>query len=169
MKKLGLIILGFIIGALLTYKFCPRVEEKNNEVEEITKPAGIISVEEAIVLNNNWTKYRKEAVDSAAARQGRKIDKRSTSWTLKEIRDYLDYAEAESKNMGYTMDGIQVYLGVYEENAGAEKSNYTTMFIAPTGNESLSKASMIPFNNNIFIGNPPVPPLNAGVGGGGYP
>ncbi|MEP1489445.1 MAG: hypothetical protein ABJK28_13570 [Algibacter sp.] len=168
MKKLSYIIIGALIGAFATYYFCPRTLEAEKE-SKIVKPKGVISVEDAIALNNNWTKYRKAAVDSAAQKQGRKVDKRSTKWKLEDIRNYLDYAEAESKYMGYTMDGIKVYLGVYGEDAGPEKSNYTTMFIAPTGGISLSEASVVPFNFSSVVGDPPVPPLNQGSGGGEYP
>lgn len=170
MKKSGLIILGFIIGAFATYYLCPRELEQEHSEIEIVKPKGVISVEQAIILNDNWTKYRKAAVDSAAQQQGRKVDKRSTKWSLEDIRNYLDYAEVESDKLGYTMDGIQVYLGVYGDNAGSEKANYTTMFIAPTGSKSISKGSVTPFKSNALTLKIAVLPLNNGTGGeGGYP
>lgn len=183
MKKITYILLGFIIGAVLTYYFCPRPDDSETtetvesqesaESEAIAetkfvKPSGVISVEEAIELNDNWTKFRQKAVDSASRRQGRNIDKRSVGWAVKDVRDYLNWAEAESESQGYSMDSIYVYLGVYGKKAPKRKANYTTMFIAPKGQKLTSEASTLP----LFTGmrGSKVPPLNEGTGGGSsYP
>lgn len=186
MKKLTYVILGFIIGAVLTYYFCPRPDDsqttetiestestKSEESEalaetKLVKPSGVISVEEAIELNDNWTKFRKKAVDSASKKEGRDIDKRSVGWAVKDIRDYLNWAEAESKNQGYSMDSIYVYLGVYGKKAPKKKANFTTMFIAPKGQKLTSEASSFPLN--MRLRGSTVPPLNEGTGGqAGYP
>lgn len=167
MKQLSYIILGFIIGGLLTYYFCPRIEQL--PVKHI-KPKSVITIEQAKVLSDNWTIHRKPAVDSAAKKQGRQQDDRSTYWTLDDIENYLGYAKNYSDSLGYTMTGIRVYLGEYGENAGQTKKNLTTMFIVPTGEKAKSQASSLnlflpPTDNNI-----PVPPLNKGDGGNaGYP
>ncbi|CAH8282921.1 hypothetical protein EV196_11522 [Mariniflexile fucanivorans] len=168
MKNLIYIILGAIIGAVLTYYFCPRQLEGEESVK-IVKPKNVISVKEAKVLNDNWTLYRKAAVDSAAQKQGRKEDDRSTYWSLTDIENYLEFAKNESDSLGYQMTGIRVYLGVYGKDADESKKDLTTMFIVPTG--SKSKASSLNLN---FIGNdedvPGGSPLNRGTGGGGgYP
>jgi hypothetical protein len=165
MKKLTYILLGFIIGCLLTYYFCPRVEQLP---DKIVKPQGVITVAQAKTLNDNWTLYRKSAVDSAAQKQGREQDDRSTYWDLEDIENYLGYAKKSSDSLGYTMTGIRVYLGVYGENTDKSKKNLTTMFIVPTGHKAMSEASTSFFSfqgsNNL-----PVSPLNKGAGGqGGY-
>ena len=166
MKKLIYIILGFIIGALLTYYFCPRFEQLP---AKIVKPKGVITVEQAKALNDNWTIHRKPAVDSAAKKQGRKQDDRSTYWDLEEIENYLGYAKHYSDSLGYKMTGIRVYLGEYGENAGQTKKNLTTMFIVPTGDKIKSEASSFYLNYRGSDGIP-VPPLNNGTGGdGSYP
>jgi len=170
MKNLIYVVLGFIIGAVLTYYFCPRpVDLETTETVEakIIKPKGVISVEKAIELNDNWTKYRKPAVDSAASRQGRKIDKRSTGWAVEDVRNYLDWAEVEANNQGYSMDSLYVYLGVYGEKTSENKRNYTTMFMAPKGQKLTSEASSFSL---ISLQVPNVEPLNEGNGGSsGYP
>ena len=165
MKNLTYIILGIIIGGLLTYYFCPRAEQP---LVKIVKPKNVITVEQAKVLNDNWTKHRQPAVDSAAREQGREQDDRSTYWDLQDIENYITYAKKTSDSSGYTMTGIRVYLGVYRENAEEDKKNLTTMFIVPTGYKSKSQASS--FNWNVQGGNNlPVSPLNKGAGGqGGY-
>lgn len=167
MKKLTYIILGFIIGAVLTYYFCPRPSDSGTteKVEtKVVKPSGVISVEEAIQLNNNWTKFRKKVVDSAAKKQGRKIDKRSVGWSVADVRNYLDWAEVESKNLGYSMDSIRVYLGVYDKKQGKNKDGFSTMFIAPSGAKLNSEAGFT--SSNFFQSG--VGPLNDGNGGGEY-
>lgn len=169
MKKLAYIILGFIIGAVLTYYFCPRPDDTEAMDTKIVKPKGVISVKEAKVLNTNWTDFRKAAVDSAAKKQGRNKDNRSTYWSLEDIENYLLYAKAQSDTLGYDMTGIRVYLGVYGKNAGQSKKDLTTMFIVPTGKKSHSKAGMLNYN---FQRDQDIPgdPLNEGNGGnGGYP
>ncbi|AXP82710.1 hypothetical protein CJ739_3648 [Mariniflexile rhizosphaerae] len=166
MKKLSYIILGIIIGALVTYFFCPR--EKGEDPVKIVKPKGVISVEKAKELNANWTLHRKAAVDSAAQKQGRKQDDRSTYWSLEDIENYLGYAKNQADSLGYQMTGIRVYLGVYGKNAGLTKKDLTTMFIVPTGKKSTASS----LNLNLRGGHEDVPvdPLNEGAGGtGGYP
>ncbi|WP_406683753.1 hypothetical protein N1F78_13830 [Seonamhaeicola sp. MEBiC1930] len=167
MKNLRPLILGIIIGALATYFFCPRQagKEENVVTAEILKPKGVITVEQALELNDNWTKYRKPAVDSCitAQTQGKiKVDDRSVGWSVKDIKDYLIYAETEADKFGYSMDSIRVYLGVYGANA-PHKANYTTMFIAPKGQKLTAEASSIPFVLPTQF--PGTPPLNDGSGG----
>ena len=167
MKNLVYLILGFIIGALLTYYFCPR--EIGQEPIKIVKPKGVISVEKAKELNANWTAFRKGAVDSAAQKQGRSEDDRSTYWSLDDIQNYLAYAQNQADSLKHDFTGIRIYLGVYGKNAGQTKKDLTTMFIVPTGKKSKSEASSLPF----FQGGDkdlPIPPLNDGTGSGnGYP
>lgn len=169
MKKTAYLILGFIIGGVLTYYFCPRSVEVGITEVKVVKPKGVISVSEATALSENWSKFRKQAVDSASARHGRKNDNRSVSWSLEDIENYLAYAKQESKALGYDMTGITVYLGVYGKNAGQSKKDLTTMFIAPTGKKTRSEANSL----NLSLlggGRLPVDPLNDGDGGNnGYP
>ncbi|HMQ44186.1 hypothetical protein [Mariniflexile maritimum] len=167
MKNVSYLILGFIIGAVLTYYFCPRQLEE--PITRIVKPKGVISQEQAKLLNEEWTIYRKAAVDSAAQKQGRKEDDRSTYWTLEDIENYLVYAKNQADSLGYAMTGIRVYLGVYGKNADETKRNLTTMFLVPTGKKTQSKASTftLPPSNDDDL---PVNPLNDGDGGpDGYP
>src|SRR5690606_18320093 len=128
MKKLPYILLEIIIGGLLTYYFCPRSEPK----VKIVKPKGVISIEQAKALSDNWTLYRKPAVDSAAKKQGREQDDRSTYWDLEDVENYIGFAKKSSDSWGYRMTGMRVYLGAYGENAAEDEKNLTTMFIVTT-------------------------------------
>ncbi|APY12480.1 hypothetical protein BWZ22_15185 [Seonamhaeicola sp. S2-3] len=166
MKNLRPLIIGIIIGALATYFFCPRqsIEEGNNPPKKIVKPKGVISVEAAKILNNNWNKERKQAVDSAARRYGREKDNRWVWWPVEDVENYLTYAKHYSDSIGYNMTGLRVYLGVYGNIKGSKKQNLTTMFVVPTGNKAQSNASTLnflpPTEEDI-----PIPPLNNGSGG----
>lgn len=166
MKKTSLFLLGIIIGAFATYFFCPR--QVDTHVEKIVKPKGVINQEAAKELNANWTLHRKQAVDSAAQKQGRKKDDRSVWWSLEDVENYLAYAKNQADSLGYDMNGIRVYLGVYGKNAGQAKKDLTTMFLVPTGKISKSQASSIilSFSDSDL----PINPLNDGQGGSdGYP
>ncbi|WP_339918229.1 hypothetical protein [Yeosuana marina] len=166
MKKTSLFLLGIIIGAFATYFFCPR--QVDTHVEKIVKPKGVINQETAKELNANWTLHRKQAVDSAAQKQGIKKDDRSVWWSLEDVENYLAYAKNQADSLGYDMNGIRVYLGVYGKNAGQAKKDLTTMFLVPTGKISKSQASSIilSFSDSDL----PIDPLNDGQGGSeGYP
>jgi hypothetical protein len=172
MKNLGPMVIGIIIGALVTYFAVPKLVDAPGDAPEgkITKPKGTISIAKATELSNNWAKYRKPAVDSCARAGGQKQDDRNVSWSLKELQEYIRYAKHESKKLGYEMTGIRVNLGVYGAHATPECRNLTTMFIEPIGHKAVSKASSLNLNLNLQYGGIPVPPHNRGHGGGdGYP
>ncbi|WP_298238055.1 hypothetical protein [uncultured Algibacter sp.] len=169
MKKLGSIIIGFILGALLTYYFCPRSLDTEEEIA-IVKPKGVISITNAKELNKNWTDFRQAAVDSAAKKQGRNKDNRWVWWSLDEVENYIAYSKNQTDSLGYEMTGLRFYLGVYGNNKGQNKKNLTTLFAVPTGKKSISEASSFYLN---FLANEDIPgglPFNNGTGGsGGYP
>ncbi|MGB5417529.1 hypothetical protein [Algibacter sp.] len=170
MKKLGSIVLGIIIGALLTYYFCPRqCGDKPTMQAENRIPKDTISVEQAKILSDNWGNNNPVEIDSLLEVEGSRKKTRSVYWSLDEVNEYLAYAQAKSDTLGYKMTGIRVYLGNYGKNPDPVKKNRNTMFIVPTGMKSTSKASSL----NLFLppsdGDIPAPPLNEGAGGsGGY-
>ncbi|MEP3837739.1 MAG: hypothetical protein ABJM36_08830 [Algibacter sp.] len=171
MKKLGPVIFGFVIGAILTYYFCPR--PLNGELtmgSEYVIPKDTISVTEAKVLSANWEKNNETEIDSTIAVEGPRKKMRSVWWSLKDVNEYLAYAQAKSDTLGYKMTGVRIYLGNYGASEKASKKNRNTMFMVPTGPKSKSKASSL----NMFLppsdSDIPAPPLNDGGGGdNGYP
>ena len=171
MKKLGPIILGFIIGAVLTYYFCPRQIDDmyTMEVENVI-PKDTISVAEAKILSKNWEQNNPIEVDSTIEVEGSKKKIRSVWWSLDEVNEYLAYAKEKSDTLGYKMTGVRIYLGNYGKVKDPIKKNRNTMFMVPTGARSTSKASSL----NVFLPpqdpDIPAPPLNEGQGGNeGYP
>lgn len=160
MKNLLTLLLGLIIGALIMYFYCC-ADAKDMTPMDIVKPKGVITESEGKVLD--------KAFDSRHALISRNIvkrpDNRSSWWSLKDMRDYLNYAENQSKNLGYTMDGVRVYLGAYPDTKvdTTVTVGYTTMFIVPTSSEVSAKGG-----SAARAGSGDVPggdPLNQGSGG----
>lgn len=170
MKKLAYIILGFIIGAVLTYYFCPRpIDDMQPMHVENRAPKDTISVEEATKLFKNWKQNNAIEIDSTLEVEGSRFKNTNVGWSLDVIKNYLAYAEAKSDSLGFTMDGIRIYNGNYGKIENKSLKNRNTLFIVPTGYKKLSKASTLNFatqgNKDL-----PVNPLNKGTGGqGGYP
>ena len=174
MKKILVFLLGFIIGALAMYYYCCSRSD-SDELDKKTafvRPNGVITPAQATALDANWTKSRKRAVDSVAGRP----DNRSSWWSLEDLQNYLAYAENQAGELGYEMNGIRVYLGVYQGDASNGKADYTTMFIVPTGRSLHSGANFnllnftmqsdkgdIPGGDGMNDGEPGDPP------GGNYP
>jgi len=101
----------------------------NTKPVKITKPAHAISVNRAKMLSNNYT-----ARYDSISRIIKKEDNRSTWYSLKELKTYIAYIEAQGKEQGYAVDGIRFYLGAYSaDNKNPKKQNETTIFLAPTG------------------------------------
>lgn len=172
MKKLGLISVGVIIGALLSYFFIPKAAD-TNKIPQITKaekkvtaPKDTISIKEATKLFKNWQKNNKTEIDPTIEVEGSRTKTTNVAWSLKDVRAYLDFAEARADSLGFTMTGIRVYEANYGKNPNRALKNRNTLFIVPTGGKKLSKASIF----NILIqgdGNLPIPPMNHGGGGQG--
>ena len=129
MKNLGILILGILIGMIAMYLYFGKTEEEP-QVAEIIKPKGLITPAEAKVINDNWTKERANLLfDSIAGRP----DNRSAWWSVEDIQNYINYAENQTGELGYEMDGLRVYFGVYPNAAPDGRANYSTLFIVPTG------------------------------------
>jgi len=172
MKKLSYLVIGCIIGAIVTYSFKPEDIQSNSmgltQKKRVKKPEGVITRAEAKALNDNWTKFRGRAVDSASKKHGgKKKDTRNVWWSIEDIEDYIAYARYEADSLGYSVTGLRVYLGVYGHKEKRKKRDLTTMFIVPTGERLVSKGSSF----NLSLGDEqtdmPTDPLNKGTGGQG--
>ncbi|WP_412985545.1 hypothetical protein [Pontimicrobium sp. IMCC45349] len=104
---------------------------------------GIVSPKELQELNDNYTS-RWELITRDITKQD---DNRSSWWSLEDLRAYLDYAENQAKELGYTMNGIRVYSGAYPEVDG--QPGYTTAFIVPTADIPEGKDGGGSGNNDI--------------------
>ena len=164
MKKLLPLILGILIGALATYYFYQNTENVHADIQAtINKPSGVISPKQAMALDQAYDARYKLISDSIVTREGG--DNRSVWFSLKDVGDYLDYAENQTKGLGYTMDGVRIYMAAYP-NDPKLGAGYSTVFMVPTGNEALSEGSSSFFKLKRTGGDiPGGDGLNGGTGG----
>ncbi len=135
MKKLVFLLFGIVIGVGVSY-FYLNGQEATLE-EEIVKPKGLITPEEAKALDQAFNSRHTLISDSIV----KKPDNRSSWYSLEDMRNYLKYAENQSRELGYTMNGVRIYLGAYPNTP--KNIGYTTMFLVPTGTKSISQGSML--------------------------
>ena len=140
MKKILLLLVGFILGALAMYYYCCAKGEESQETMAIVKPKGVITPNEARVLDRAFDSRHKLISDSITKRS----DNRSSGWSLVDLRNYLNFAEQEADGLGYVMQGVRVYLGAYPDNG--DEVGYTTMFFVPTGMPKKSEGNMLNFS-----------------------
>ena len=168
MKKVIPFLLGLVIGFAICYFTKGTTESaETTETARVSPPKGLITEAEGIELNNAYTPRHRLISDSILRRD----DNRSSWWPLQDVRDYLDYAENQSRQLGYTMSGVRIYLGAYPDTQ--EGPGYTTVFMVPIGTKGTSEAAML---NLRFFGDGDIPGgdgLNAGGNGqppgGNYP
>ncbi|WP_299521665.1 hypothetical protein [Winogradskyella sp.] len=99
----------------------------------MSNPKGLITPKEAKALNDAYSE-RHELISNEITKRP---DNRSVWYPLQDIKDYLAYAEAQAKDLGYKIDGIRIYCGAYPDEDG--QKGYTTSFIVPTASGSLGK------------------------------
>lgn len=135
MKKLALLILGFILGALAMYFYC----QKETPIEMLPPPPkGLITPAEAKVLDQAYDTRYKLVSDSIVTRAGG--DNRSSWFALEDVKGFLTYAQNQAGELNYTMNGVRIYLGAKPKDK--EGAGYTTMFMMPTGYINKSEGSM---------------------------
>ena len=135
MKQLLILFVGIVIGAGAMYLYCCQAKFDLNP----TAPHGLITSEQAKKLDEAYNPRYRLISDSLVKRPGG--DNRSSWFALKEVRKYLDYAENEAKELGYTMNGVRIYPGAHPDQNG--QSGYTTFFLVPTGHSHKSVATML--------------------------
>ena len=135
MKNVLLLLVGAIIGGLATFYLCPECSSEGLEPPEIIKPKGVISPKEAMTLDKAFDSRHRLISDSIV----RRPDNRSSWYSLDDMRNYLTYAENQAKELGYTMDGVRVYLGAHKDVDSVV--GYTTMFFIPTGYKNIAEGS----------------------------
>ncbi|WP_336069206.1 hypothetical protein [Mesoflavibacter sp. CH_XMU1404-2] len=119
MKNLLSLLIGLIIGALISYYFF--CSSGLTTPPPTTIPTGIITASEARNLNDNWTSYRKAANDSVA--YGGE-DNRSSWYSIDDMEYYINYAKDSLE-----ANGIRLYLGV---DTSFDDGGLTTIFMVPT-------------------------------------
>lgn len=158
MKNFALFVIGLLIGGLAVYFFYEK--ESQPIATDLIKPKGLITPSEAKTLDQAFNSRHQLISDSIVKRP----DNRSSWYAIEDLRNYLNYAENQAKDLGHTMDGIRLYLGSYPDTDN--KNGLTTLFFVPTGNENTSKGSVISIQN----GSPDIQGADGlNLGSNGYP
>jgi len=89
-------------------------------------PKGVITSDEARTLDQTFDSRHTLISNDIVKRP----DNRSSWWSLQDMKDYLESAEAQVKELGYEMNGVRVYLGAYPQTKAGV--GYSTMFMVPT-------------------------------------
>ncbi len=123
----------------------------------MSNPKGLITPAEAKKLNDAYTE-RHELISKNITKRP---DNRSSWYSLEEIKAFIEYAEAQAKDLGYEMDGIRIYCGAYPEENG--QAGYSTAFLIPTTSGSLGKdgngsSRDMPGGDGLNIGQQGQPP-----------
>lgn len=143
MRKFLIFILGLLIGGLAMHYYNSKPKE---ETVVRSTPKGLIAPDQAKTLDRAYNQRHKLISDSIVKRKDG--DNRSSWYALDDLRNYLNYAEKEATELGYTMNGVRIYLGAYPDENG--EAGYTTMFFIPTGKSNKAAASM--FNYSLMLG-----------------
>jgi len=158
MKNFGLLLFGILIGALAMYFYCCK-EDKMESMEAIAPPKGLISPTEARTLDQAFNLRHQLISDSIVGKPNG--DNRSSWYALEDINNYIKYADSQATSLGYTLNGLRVYLGAHASTP--KEVGLTTMFFAPTGYKTTAEGNMISFS--MRQGNPDIPGGN-GLNGG---
>lgn len=118
---------------------------------------GLITPAEAKKLNDAYTE-RCQLISKTITN---KPDNRSSWFSLSDLRDFLDTAEAEAKDLGYEMDGVRIYCGAYPTTKAGV--GYSTSFIVPTSTVGFGECGDgeshdIPAASGLNKGNLGIPP-----------
>lgn len=148
MKKIMYVLLGAALGVLGSYLYCSNCQVAETP-PEVVAPRGIITPAEATALDQAFNTRHELISDSIVGRP----DNRSSWYSLQDMKDYLSYAESQAKDLGYTMDGIRVYLGAHATVDSVP--GYTTLFFIPTGSEAVSEGSTAPLSARTGSGDIP--------------
>lgn len=161
MKKLGPILLGIILGVIGCYFYCTNCNLMVEAPEDpIVKPSGVITPNQAKTLSTAYNPRYELVSDSIFGAPD--LDNRSSWYSLVDVKNYLRYADSQATALGYNMDGIRIYLGAHPDG---KTPGYTTLFMTPTGNKSLSEGNSSLINFKRVVGGDI--PGGDGLNGGG--
>jgi len=158
MKKFALLILGFILGALAMY-FYFHNDKNVNDMADTPTPSGIIKPAEIKALTQAYNS-RYDSINNTVFKGVPGGDNRSSWYSIEDLENYLTLAKKQATELGYTMDGVRLYLGA--NPIVNNVPGYTTLLFVPTGQKNSSEGSMVNMSLQGGGGSPDIP------GGDGY-
>ena len=140
MKNLGILILGIILGALAMYFYCCKDISDMESEPPTAVVKGIIKAKEAKALDKAYDIKHRIINDSLFKKSTNGGDNRSSWWSISNIQNFINHAENQAGELGYSLDGLRVYLGSYPDKDG--ETGLTTMFIIPTCKKNTAKGGL---------------------------
>lgn len=168
MENLLLIIVALIIGIAIGYFLFKKLNGGTTspptiDPGDIGKPHGVIEVDDAIALHQNYKNTRYNVINEIMANATNNPDFKDTQFvwfSYEKMRKYMRYLEViQKKNKGNKpISGIRVYFGAYDDNGMIP--NQQTVFFTPTIKVDISEEhdnmKNLPFS---IIPNNPEEPL----------
>ncbi|RNC89400.1 MAG: hypothetical protein ED555_07870 [Allomuricauda sp.] len=135
MKKINSIILVLAVLFFVSCQETPK-EENTREMaqeEEVKPPAGIISLDEAKTLCDNYEERRIAGIkefEMASNPEEEFVPTQFIDFDFETIDNYLKYVKQEAKKAGVSPDSLRIYLGNYGKEG--KEPNRNTVFLLPT-------------------------------------
>lgn len=137
MKKLALVVLGIILGALAMYFY---FHSDKNTIEMAQAPKGIITPAEITALTQAYND-RYNTITNTYFKGIEDGDNRSSWYSIEDLEAFLALAKQQAGELGYTMNGVRLYLGAHP--TVDDIPGYTTLLFVPTGYENSSEGNIV--------------------------
>ncbi|QHI35263.1 hypothetical protein IMCC3317_06090 [Kordia antarctica] len=144
-------------GKFLTYKHINSSlklqNSSQNDENLVLSTNGYLSFNEAVTLFNT---YQTQYIQPFQAKVKKDYYTKAVWYSLEEIKGYIDYLKKKSTNHNLAITGIDVFFGVYNNDASLElKSNAQTVFLAASTQRqtiiNVEGESLKGFAQNSFI------------------
>ncbi|WP_035899364.1 hypothetical protein [Leeuwenhoekiella sp. MAR_2009_132] len=130
----------FKIGLPITFLLAMYSSCTDNSMSMVKPPSGVISIEEAKLLDKTYTETRQRVLENALGME----ESRSSWWSIEDIEAYIAYAKSQANEKGMTVQGLRIYQGAYPSNYGDRKrAGLGTLFIVPTGTSSAKEGTIL--------------------------
>jgi hypothetical protein len=144
-------------GQFLTFKHVdPSIKLQSisqNDENLILSPNGYVSFNEATVAFNT---YQTNYIQPFAKKVTKDYYTKAVWYSLEEFKGYFDYLQKKSKDHNLAITGVDVFFGVYNNDASLElKSNAQTLFMTASSQQqsiiNIERISLKQFTQDGFF------------------